>query len=88
MPLLLGLLGLGLAALALGIFLGRCDYFGLFPLAVTGYIAGTALIGGALVMRFRHSVAISIILLLGVVLIAGLVSFWAFFAAFARCFEL
>ena len=87
MPALLGLLGLGLIALALGLYLGRCNSFGLFTLAMTGYIAGAALLGGALICRYRPDVVMSVLVLLGVAAIAFLVGFLAFAASFARCYE-
>ena len=87
MPMLLGLLGLGMVALALGLYLGRCNSFGLFPLALTGYIAGVALLGGGLIFHYRPGVVMSVLVLLGVAALAFLVGFLAFAASFARCYE-
>ncbi|MFD1546379.1 hypothetical protein [Nonomuraea guangzhouensis] len=87
MPMLLGLLGLSMVALALGLYLGRCNSFGLFPLVLTGYIAGAALLGGGLIFRYRPGVAMSVLVLLGVAALAFLVGFLAFAASFARCYE-
>ncbi|MFI6793513.1 hypothetical protein ACIBG4_39915 [Nonomuraea sp. NPDC050383] len=86
-PMLWGVLGLGLVALALGLFLGRCDSFGLFPLVVTAYVAGTGLLGGALILRYRPGAVASVLVLLCVVAAAFLGGVLAFSVAFARCFE-
>ncbi|MEQ4723272.1 hypothetical protein [Nonomuraea sp. B19D2] len=54
---------------------------------MTGYIAGTALLGGAVILRYRPGVVMSVLALIGVAAIAFLVGVLAFFNAFARCFE-
>ncbi|MEV0151066.1 MULTISPECIES: hypothetical protein [unclassified Nonomuraea] len=85
-PMLLALLGCGQVALALGIYVGWCGSSGVFPLLVTGYVAGVALLGAALVLRIGSGVVMSIVVLLGVAAIAFAVAFVAVFAAFSRCF--
>ncbi|NUW41174.1 hypothetical protein [Nonomuraea rhodomycinica] len=86
-PLLLGLFGAGLAALGLGLFAGRCDSFGLFPFEVVAYVVGACLVGGALVLRGRPGVAMSVLILLVVAALAVLGAVLAFFSLFSRCFE-
>ncbi|MER6947905.1 hypothetical protein ABT294_28105 [Nonomuraea sp. NPDC000554] len=86
-PKLLGLAGLALVALAVGLFLGRCDSYGIFPLLVAGHALGSALIGAALILGFKPGVAMSILLGIAVAAISFLVAAMALFASFARCFE-
>lgn len=84
---LLGLSGLGLVAVALGIYLGRSNSFGLGPLAVTGYIVGAALVGGALLLRYRPGVVMSVLVLFGVGATAFAIAVLAYFAAFFLYWE-
>ncbi|MGI5285124.1 hypothetical protein ACQEVF_17560 [Nonomuraea polychroma] len=87
MSMLLGLSGFGLVALALGIYLGRSNSFGLGPLAVTGYIVGAALVGGALILRYALGVVKSVLVLFGVGTTAFFVAVLAFLASFFLYWE-
>lgn len=82
------LLGSGLVVLALGLHLGRCDSFGLLTLEVMAFLAGTALVGAAVVLRLRPGVAMSVLILIGIAAIAFLVASLAIAASFSRCYEL
>ncbi|MBN6052560.1 hypothetical protein JYK22_11520, partial [Nonomuraea sp. RK-328] len=83
-PMLLGLIGFALAALAMGLYVGLCD--GPAELEFAAYIAGAGLVGGALILRYRFGVIFSILVLLAVGAVAFLGAVLVFFAAFARCF--
>ncbi|MFI7614916.1 hypothetical protein ACIBP6_27175 [Nonomuraea terrae] len=52
------------------------------------FLAGTALVGAAVVLRLRPGVAMSVLILIGVAAIAFLVASLAVAASFARCYEL
>ncbi|GAA2286956.1 hypothetical protein GCM10010149_36550 [Nonomuraea roseoviolacea subsp. roseoviolacea] len=84
-PLLLGLLGLALAALGVWLEVGRCN--STYPFELVAYVAGVVLIGGALILRYRPGVGFSILIALAVATVGFLGAALAFLASFARCFE-
>ncbi|NUW30024.1 hypothetical protein HTZ77_01045 [Nonomuraea sp. SMC257] len=87
-PMLMGLLGLGLAVLGLGLYVSRCDTsFGLFLFEAVAYVVGAGLVGGALILRYRPAVGFSVLILLVVAALTFLGAVLAFFASFDRCFE-
>ncbi|MEV0198572.1 hypothetical protein [Nonomuraea sp. NPDC050691] len=86
-PMLVGLLGVGLAALGVWLYVGRCDNYRYFPFEVVAYVMGAGLIGGALILRYRPAVGFSVLIVVLVAALAFLGAVLAFFASFARCFE-
>ncbi len=84
---LIGVLGAILAAATLGTYTGWCGGERYLPYLVAGYGLGMAMAGGALIIRFRLRVAMSVILMIGVALIAFLFAILGFAISFSRCFE-
>ncbi|RJL24816.1 hypothetical protein [Bailinhaonella thermotolerans] len=86
-PLALGLGGLLLCAVAVALYLARCDAFGLFPYLAAAYVAGAVLIAAGLVAGLRPGVVLSLLAVAGVAVLAAAVAYIAFLVSFSNCFE-